>query len=306
TTSEPKPGWAEGDTLLVTKYASFRKSADKSAATITAVAPGTGVNDSFHYGGQPAGVIPPGQHVVLLAEQKKNGHYNVRYDGKSGWIIAQKLHALDSSMHPVKFAMQPAVQNAFYKNQLHRGRWNKDGPSYSGNCAPTSLAMALAVFGLEKPKLSVEQSIHRARKSYGDGSDTGSTTNSQITQGATALGLKVKALPYLSQTSAKMDVIDAQLDKKHVLQLAGEPGNPGGGPTVYQKAMTQAYKAGGVSGSYTYSGHHSIFVLGRTSSGDYVIGDPISEVGMVTLTRAQLKDFVARWGGSGNALWLPQ
>jgi hypothetical protein len=167
--------------------------------------------------------------------------------------------------------------------------------------------MALAVFGLEKSKLSVEQSIHHARLSYGDKSDKDSTQNSEIAQGAAALGLNVKPLPYTNVTSAKMDALDAQLDKRHVLQLAGEPGDPnGGGPTPYQKAMNEAYAADGLKTKYTYTGHHSIFVLGRTKAGNYVVGDPISEVGMVTLTRAQLRDFVSRWGGSGNALWRPQ
>ena len=48
-------------------------------------------------------------------------------------------------------------------------------------------------------------------------------------------------------------------------------------------------------------------LAGRTVSqlvrrGKYLVADPISEVGMLTVSRAQLKSFIKYWGGTGNAL----
>jgi len=99
--------------------------------------------------------------------------------------------------------------------------------------------------------------------------------------------------------------IDQQLAAKRVVVLEGQPGIANAGATTYQKAFNRAYAAAGLSSSYTFDGRHSIPVLGKDSAGKYVVGDPISEVGMVALTGAELKDFFARWGDSGNAVWAP-
>lgn len=57
---------------------------------------------------------------------------------------------------------------------------------------------------------------------------------------------------------------------------------------------------------YTFDGRHSVAVFGRdAATGGYVVADPISEVGVVVLTGPELKDFFVRWGGTGNAVWVP-
>ena len=42
---------------------------------------------------------------------------------------------------------------------------------------------------------------------------------------------------------------------------------------------------------------------GTLELGKYLVADPISEAGVVTMSRAQLKAFFTRWGGTGTAVF---
>jgi hypothetical protein len=301
----PSP-WVVGAKILVRGYVTFRSAPSSTASALTTVDPNGGVTDSSHGGGMPRGQLSPGQVVVLANATKNNGFYQVRYDGKTGWLPASWLTPIDPTKHPVTFALQPSVRNAFFKHQLHRAKFNKDGPYSSGTCAPTSLAMAARVFGKEPSGLSIEQSIHRSRLSYGATSDGVGTQRSQITTGAQKLGLTVRVLDTRLSLASMLTRIDQQLAAKRVVVLEGQPGIANAGATTYQKAFNRAYAAAGLSNTYTFDGRHSILVLGKDSAGKYVVGDPISEVGMLAITGTELKDFFARWGGTGNAVWVPQ
>jgi hypothetical protein len=300
----PPPGPVVGSAFIVRAYAAFRGSASATAPLITSAAPHGGVHDPEHGPGQPLGYLPQGQVVTLAALTPVNGYSHVRYDGKIGWIQSSRLAWVDPRVKPFDFANRPAVRNAFFKNQLHRAAWNKDGAYYSGTCAPTSLAMGARIFGKEPNGLSIEQSIHRSRLSYGVTSDHLGTNRFQIRQGAHALGLNVAPLDTLLSGPAMLSRIATQLALKRVVVLEGQPGLAGPAST-YQQAFNRAYAQAGINTSYTFDGRHSIAVIGRETDGGYIVGDPISEVGMVTLTGAELKDFFARWGGTGNAVWVP-
>lgn len=300
----PSP-WVVGAKILVRGYVTFRSAPSSTASALTTVDPSGGVTDSAHGGGMPRGQLTPGQVVTLASATKTSGYYRVTYDGKTGWLPASWLEPLNTSGSRVAFALGTRARNAFFKHQLHRSKWNKDGPYSSGTCAPTSLAMAVSFFGKEPAGLSVEQSIHRARLSYGATSDSTGTFRAQITTGAKKLGLGVKSLDTRLSLAAMLSRLDTQLAARRAVVLEGQPGLANAGATTYQKAFNRAYAAAGLSSSYTFDGRHSIVVLGKDSSGKYVVGDPLSEVGMVTLTGAELKDFFARWGGTGNAVWAP-
>lgn len=299
----PSP-WVAGARVLVLAYANFRAAPSSSASLITAAEPEGGVTDSSH-GDMPRGQLAPGQRVTLVTGTKTSGFYEVRYDGRRGWITASALAPIDASRHPVSFALGASVRNAFFKHQLRRARWNKDGPWSSGTCAPTSLAMAVQVLGQEPAGLSIEQSIHRARQAYGTSSDSVGTNRAQIATGARALGLTVRTLDTRLSVASMLTRLDQHLAAKRVVVLEGQPGIENAGATAYQQAFNRAYATAGLSNRYTFDGRHSIFLLGKDSAGRYVAGDPLSEVGMVALSAAELKDFFARWGGTGNALSAP-
>lgn len=309
------PALAPGAKLLVKTYAPFRKTASATGALITSAAPNGGVpDDGVHLWGSPLGYIGPAQVVVLEDATKTAGYYHVTYDGKSGWVLASKLVVIDAKVDPVDFALRASNRNAFFKHQIHRVTWNKDGPSHSGNCAPTSLAMAARILGAEPTGLSIEESIHRVRLSYATPvkHDDGPTSRLQIQQAATKLKLSMLALNDAGlSASGALTRIDGQLTKKHLVVLEGKTGDGSGTPSVYQKAMNRAYAAAIKSGqtlyhsTYGFDGYHSILVLGKDGA-NYVVGDPFSEVGFVVLTPTEMKDFYVRWSGhqgTGTAVW---
>lgn len=281
-----------GEVLITLRYAAMRTEPDADAAR-TAVHSGGGTHE-----GHPAGTIPPGQAVTVLDAPRTGGYYLVRYKGVDGWVHRNKLQAWDRTIHPLKFAQQAAVRDAFFMHQIRRSAWNKDGPSSSGNCAPTSLAMAAKIFGKAGVGKTVEQTIHQARDSYGAVSNENQGTfRYQIVRGAQKLGLDVKELGTNLSVADELDRIDNHLARNRAIVLEGQPGS------AYRGRMTEAFKAGGSSRSYTFSGTHSILVVAKFDSGKYLIADPISEVGMVTMARSELKSFIATWGGTGTVVW---
>ena len=309
------PALAVGARLLVKTYAPFRKTPSATGALVTSAAPNGGVpDDGVHLWGSPLGYVSPAQIVVLEDATKNAGYYHVTYDGKSGWMLASKLVVIDSKIDPVDFALRASNRNAFFKHQIHRVTWNKDGPSHSGNCAPTSLAMAVRILGSEPSGLSIEESIHRVRLSYSSPvtHDNGPTSRLQIQQAATKLKLSMLALNDAGlSASGALTRIDGQLAKKRLVVLEGKTGDGSGTPSTYQKAMNRAYAAAIKAGqtlyhsTYGFDGYHSILVLGKDGA-NYVVGDPFSEVGFVVLTPTEMKDFYVRWAGhqgTGTSVW---
>lgn len=297
----PATLYVAGAKLLVRTWTILRTSASTGASAVTNIEPHGGVSDGSHGSGMPLGMLPPGQVVVLQSGAQSNGHWKVKYDGQVGWILASRVAAIDPAAHPVAVALR--YRNAFFKHQLHRPSWNKDGPYSSGTCAPTSLAMAARIFGKEPMGLSIEQSIHRSRQSYGVSSDAVGTNRYQIRTGALNLGLSVATFSTVGTPAAMLTRIDGQLAKKRVFVLEGQSGDSSSA-SAYQAAFNRKYAAAGVTRRYTFDGKHSIAVFGRdAATGGYVVADPISEVGVVVLTAGELKDFFVRWGGTGNAVW---
>lgn len=298
-----------GSELVTTTYAGFYVGASVSGTL--SVPPHGGVPaDSLHPYRNPTGVIPPSQGVVLVDVTPKSGFFHVRYDAKTGWISTHKLAAVDTQVTRLEFAARPEVRNAFFKHQIHRNQWNKDGPLHSGNCAPTSLAMAIDVMGKEPAGLSVEQSIHRVRAVYDSGlHESDGTSRANIAAAATKLGMKVVGLDTLLSPDGALKRLGDQLALGRVVVLEGQPGNPNtASPSTYEAAFNAAYAAAIKNGqwlyhsTYNFDGYHAIVVIDKDQAGHYVVGDPLSEVGFVPLTATQMKDFFTRWGGTGNAV----
>ncbi len=212
-------------------------------------------------------------------------------------------------MSNIQFAL--AAPGAFFKHQIHRSNLNKDGPSHSGNCAPTSLAMAAHVFGKEPAGLSVEESIHRVRKTYDPGlHESQGTTRAQLATAATALGLSVHSMSTYLSPSAALTRVEDQLALGRGIVLLGNPGSASSSPTLYEQAQDAALAALIAAGQpvfhahYRFNGGHAIFVLAHKSDGKFVVGDPFSDAGFVSMSGAALKDFMTRYGGgTGIAVW---
>jgi hypothetical protein len=234
-------------------------------------------------------VMPRGALAVTVGSMwSADGWWNLEHDGETGWANAAYLAYVSADADPVAVGVRHP--NAIFKRQVRHPVWNPTGPLTSGNCAPASLAMAARVLGAEPQGLTVEQSIDRVRVLMDKPSDSGGATRAQVQRGAERLGLS-----YLDMPDGDLD---DQLDLGRVVVLEGMPGNASTAtPTRYQRAFVDAGYA------YTFDGRHSICVLGRSAGGGYVVADPLSKVGAITLTTAEMRDFSARWGGTGTALW---
>ncbi len=289
-----------GSKLLVRTYAYLRKSASDSAGVVESIAPNGGIDDANHPG-QPLGLIPPGQEVTVEAAGVTNGYYNVRYDGKVGFVGKQKVVPLDESVHAVERAMKPEARDAFFKRQVRWAKYNQDGPSSSSNCGPTSMAMARSIFRKEPSGLSVEQSIHKVRAACCGLGDSDATSSTELVNASEKLGLAGVRFGAFGSNEATLDNMDQELDKKRVFMLRGRPG------LDYRAAMTAAHKAAGVSYKYTFGvesdDFHFILVVGRLSSGKYVVADPLSRVGMVEIGRPDLKSYINESKNGSGVSW---
>jgi hypothetical protein len=306
-------GPVAGSKMLVSSYAAFRRSPSSTASRLS-VAPRGGVTTNrLHPNRSPSGFITPGQTVTLVDPVAVNGYLKVRYDGVTGWVGRSRLIWRDPRVSRLTLAKRASVRNAYFKHQILRPKWNKDGPTSSGNCAPTSLAMAAMVFGAEPAGLSVEESIHRVRSKYDSGlHEHDGTTRSEVELAARRIGLNVQPLRTDVAPATGMRRLNDQLALGRAVVLFGLPGKPNAGPTLYEQAFTRAYAAAIRNGetlrhsTYNFNGGHAILVLGRESSGRYIVGDPISEVGFITLSADEMRDFITRFArnrGVGNAVW---
>ena len=230
-----------------------------------------------------------GQHAETIERTlPEDGWWKLDYDGKTGWASAAFLVYVAPDADRVQLGIDHP--NAIFKRQVYHPTWNPTGPSTSGNCAPASLAMAARVLGKEPAWLTVEQSIDRIRDLMDKPSDSGGATRAMVQLGADRLDLKWIDMPDGD--------LDDQLDAGRIVVLEGMPGDDGTTtPTRYQRAFIDA------GYSYTFDGRHSICVLGRSDDGGYVVADPLSKVGTITLTTTQIRDFYVRWGGTGTAVW---
>ena len=216
------------------------------------------------------------------------GYLKVKFLTKTGWMPTSRLAGVAPGTRMREVAL--AHPKAFFKRQVFHSVWNPTGPSTSGNCAPASLAIAAKALGKEPPDLDVEESIDRVRKLMGKASDSGGANLDQVRTGVEKLGLKYVAM-------AKGG-LETQLGKGRLVVLVGTPGDGGGGSsTAYQKAFATAGYA------YTFDGRHSILVMALRASGKYLVADPLSKLGPLELTRSQMHDFYARWGGEGTSIW---
>jgi len=266
TDAAPKPQ----RTFLTKLDSKMRKQANSTAGVVKLVRRGQFVKD-------------------LTPRQELNKYVKVKFLSKQGWIKRDRLKYIPPGTKPLDVAI--LYPNGFFKRQAYHQVWNPTGPSSSGNCSVASLAMAAMILGKEPANMDVEASIDRVRIMMNKATDAGSASLDQVRLGASKLKLK-----YVAMSTGGLDT---QLGKRRMVVLAGEPGKPGSSvSTVYQKAFISA------GYNYTYTGHHSILVIAKLASGKYLVGDPLSRIGTIQLTKAQMKDFWARWGGMGTSVWL--
>lgn len=164
--------------------------------------------------------------------------------------------------------------NRFFMSQ-DPGPYNPDASFHNTNCGPTSLAMALSALGLTPPGLTpgatVENWIDASRMAMrGDTNDYELTSDDDVLRGALQSGARAWKVQDLTS-------LDRALDAGALVVLAGNPA-----------AYAGRFDSNTLRG---FDGGHFILVAGR--SGDrYVINDPLSRVGALTVTADELSRYM--------------
>jgi hypothetical protein len=187
--------------------------------------------------------------------------------------------------------------NGFFVTQFYHERWNPHGPAGSANCGPASLAMALEAVGLQAPGVTapenVEHVIDATRAAMGAHIDAAGrvgdaalTNITQVITGARAAGAECAWVTF--------EGLDAEL-------AAGRPVVAAGNPAVYNGDWQDR----GIANS-EYDGGHFITITGKDAAGNYLINDPLSNVGSVAISPAQMQAYMAHYGpGSAVAIVNP-
>ena len=173
--------------------------------------------------------------------------------------------------------------NVYFKTQYYNNQWNPDGPSSSQNCGPASVAMIVKLFGKELSNNSVQTSINRARQLMNAPMNSNiQTDNVQIVAGLSNVGLRSNTYSYNANTFAQIDRDLA--DGKAVIAFG-----------YYGNSWRNQFPSYSLTGSGNTN--HINTILGKTSSGNYLVGDPMYRGGVVEMNRNQLAVFFSYNGG---------
>ncbi len=164
---------------------------------------------------------------------------------------------------------------SYFICQLHDSRFNPDAPATTADCGPTSLAMVLKAFGKAPSEPDAEALIDQVRYTMTGADDhNGLTTPDEILSAGQQYGLSGAKV-------SSVDQVEAAVSAGQLVVLSGNPA---------------AYNTGFSSQQYyPFSGGHFIVVTGV--SGDRVtIDDPLSHIGAISISTAQLQQYMAYQG----------
>lgn len=157
-------------------------------------------------------------------------------------------------------------------------RYNPAPAAGNRDCGPASVVMSLRLLGKGIPGAAEgaapQRLINRVRQLAGSAANTAATTNHELARALRAAGTTTREIA--DAASIRQSVLGG----KPVI-LNGNPRHPGAyGRSFSAKQMTP------------YDGGHWIVVSGFDSgSGRYIINDPLSKVGPVKVTPAQLEAY---------------
>ncbi|MCW2927605.1 MAG: hypothetical protein JWM86_1573 [Thermoleophilia bacterium] len=236
--------------------------AANAPAPAPAAAPAPDPTLSASVGGALAGFASATGRV--LSTTAGAGVSRARKVGTELWAGVRSPRAIHVSQVPSRYNAAPAAGN-------------KD-------CGPASVVMTLKLLGKSIPgaasSASPQRLINRVRQLAGNAANTASTTNLELERALTAAGTTVR------------EIADAGSIRGSV--LAGKPVILNGNPRAagsYGRSFTASQMT-------PYDGAHWIVVSGYdTKGGTFIINDPLSKVGPVKVSPAQLEAY--RGGSMG-------
>ncbi len=188
--------------------------------------------------------------------------------------LAAVIAAIGLALGPGPAGAAPSG-NQYFISQMRDPAWNPEGPDWSANCGPACLAMAFKAYGLADPADSGQGLIRKVRLAMtGAANDLAATSLAGIRRTAQRQGLAT-ALVF------GPGAVTAAVAAGRLVVLAGNP---------------QAYNTRfGVKDYQTFSGAHFVLVTGVDADG-YWINDPLSRVGALHITAAELATFMGYRG----------
>jgi hypothetical protein len=192
--------------------------------------------------------------------------------------------------------------NASFFSQWGPTHWNSaEAPYGYQECAPTSELMALVALGiLGRPEPSeAADTIHNLRTSWrarDPGSDD--TQYEEVVLGIARSGGAAKSF------EPSLESIDSALRRRHAIILSGDAGSAWG-PRLDQRGEFLVHYA-----ARREAVNHSVLVLGKVGD-DYIVSDPLSRIGAILASTAEIQAFMAGGtyrGNQGRAaieIWRP-
>lgn len=201
-----------------------------------------------------------GRSASAVADAAGAGVSRARRAGSELWAGVRSPRAIHISQVPSKYNSAPAAGNR--------------------DCGPASVAMTLRLLGKSIPGTAAnaapQRVINRVRQLAGNVSNAASTTNHELGRALRAAGTKTREI------ADAVSIRQAVLGGKPVI-LNGNPRNAG----AYGRSF-------GPSQMTPYDGAHWIVVSGFDSkAGKFIINDPLSKIGPVKVTPAQLEAYRA-------------
>jgi hypothetical protein len=178
-----------------------------------------------------------------------------------------------------------SAANQHFLTQWGGTKWNgvNGAPAGYEDCGPTSGVMALSVLGLgPNPNASnAEGLINQMRDLTRGGHTTQSsgTTDSQMVTGLRAAGAKANTI------DPTINSVDQALQNGPVI-ISGDPWKAWGGAMSSQGNYMNGHDPG----------NHFVTIMGRTADGQYIVGDPLSKSGAITVSAQQIQQF---WNDGG-------
>jgi Peptidase_C39 like family len=197
----------------------------------------------------------------------------------SGYIASAVVHGYPPTSKCGRLPMTTTEANPFFKMQFSDPKYNPDGPSFSANCGPASVAMVLAALGREPSGLTIQKSIDRASDLMKRSRTASTTTWAQLQAGIINAG------------GSPQDI-----DSWAGLDQALSQGKPVILNGYYGQNWRNQFPARTGNGATA----HINAALGKTSDGRYIIADPMHTGGTVAMNKSQLAVFFSLQTQNGN------
>jgi hypothetical protein len=170
----------------------------------------------------------------------------------------------------------PGDSTNFFMTQF-RSKFNGDGPSSSGTCGETSLAMLEVARGKLGPLVRGHEQdlINEVCKQAGV---SGASTAEELKNAADKSGLNANVVN-------GFDAVDQALAQGKMAVALGNP-------KAYDQGMGPNDYAWDASTNKPFDGAHWILIVGKNPDGTYRVNDPCSKNGPLNLSRQQLENYM--------------